>query len=683
MGQFDSLFQPLTIKNVTIRNRIMSTAHAEVYAEDGMPGERYRLYHVEKARGGIGLTMCGGSSSVSIDNPSQWWSSVDVSSDRVIPYFRELTGAVHDHGAAMMIQLTHKGRRNRWDGGDWPHLLSPSGGPEPLHKADSKAMEAEDFERVIRDYAEAVRRARDGGFDGVEISAAHEHLIDQFWSPRSNRRTDAYGGSLENRMRFGLEVFAEIRRVVGNDFVVGMRMPGDELHPDGLDQADLRAIAVRYAGTGMVDFLNVMGSAGDTYATIPNVVPSMAFPPQPFVHLASGIKAEVDVPVIHAQNIKDPASAARLIDEGHVDLVGMTRAHIADPHFVNKVRDGQTDRIRQCVGANNCINRMYDGLDVLCIQNAATGREQTMPHAVRKAPIRRQVVVVGGGPAGMEAARVCAERGHDVTLFEKGPRLGGQLDLAARAPARESLAGITRWFELELKRLNVEIALNTEADAPRIRDLRPDLVLLATGGVPDLDAEPGWRAAEGMVASVHDILGGAVAPEKNVLVYDVPGRYAGVTVADHLAERGALVELVSPDPAVGSDVGGTTQPVYLQRLYEKDVVLTPSYTLQEVYPEGDQRIAVLANEYTGSQEERAVDQVVVDNGTRPAHDLYFALKDKSRNRGQVDLHALFAAESQPEPEGPGDFTLYRFGDCVSGRDIHGAIYDALRLCKAL
>ena len=683
MGQFDSLFQPLTIKNVTIRNRIVSTSHAEVYAEDGLPADRYRLYHVEKARGGIGMTMCGGSSSVSIDNPMQWWNSVDVTSDRVLPYFRELTDAVHAQGAAIMIQLTHKGRRNRWDGGDWPHLLSPSGGREPLHNADSKPMEDEDFERVIRDYAEAVRRARDGGFDGVEISAAHEHLIDQFWSPRSNWREDAYGGSLENRMRFGLEVFEAIRREVGDDFVVGMRMPGDELHPDGLGHDDLRAIAVRYAGTGMVDFLNVMGSAGDTNSTIPNVVPSMAFPPQPFVHLASGIKAEVDVPVLHAQNIKDPMSAARLVEEGHVDLVGMTRAHIADPHFVNKVREDRTDQIRQCVGANNCINRMYDGLDVLCIQNAATGREQTMPHAIRKAPARNQVAVVGGGPAGMEAARVCAERGHDVTLFEKAPRLGGQMDIAARAPARETLAGITRWLELELKRLNVEVALNAEADAARVRELNPDLVLLATGGVPFLDEHPGWRAAEGMVVSSHDVLAGRVELGENVLVYDVPGRYAGVTAADHLAERGALVELVAPEPAIGGSVGGTTQPVYLQRLFEKDVVLTPNYSLQEVYPEGGQRIAVLANEYTGTREERAVDQVVVENGTRPADGLYFELKGESRNRGQVDFGALFASEPQPEPEGPGAFTLYRFGDCVSGRDIHGAIYDALRLCKDL
>lgn len=683
MGQFDSLFQPLTIKDVTIRNRIISTSHAEVYADDGLPGERFRLYHAEKAKGGIGMTMCGGSSSVSIDNPMQWWNSLDVTSDRLIPHFRELTEAVHAHGAAMMIQLTHKGRRNRWDGGDWPHLLSPSGGREPLHKADSKAMEAEDFERVIADYAEAVRRAREGGFDGVEISAAHEHLIDQFWSPRSNRRDDDYGGSLENRMRFGLEVFEAIRRVVGDDFVVGLRLTGDELHPDGLSDDDMRAIAVRYANSGLVDFLNVMGSAGDTNNTIPNVVPSMAYPPQPFVHLASGIKAEVDVPVFHAQNIKDPASAARLIEEGHVDLVGMTRAHIADPHFVNKVRDNRPDQIRQCVGANNCINRMYDGLDVLCIQNAATGREATMPHALRKADRRKRVVVVGGGPAGMEAARVCGERGHEVYLFDKGPRLGGQMDVAARAPARESLAGITRWFELELKRLDVEVGLNTELDAARVRELGPDLVLLATGSVPNLEEIPAWGADDGLVVSVNDILAGRVAPGGNVLVYDVPGRYPGVTVADHLAEREALVELVSPDPSVAGDIGGTTQPVYLQRLYEKDVVLTPNLALQEVYPEDGQRIAVLANEYTGAQEERAVDQVVVDNGTRPADGLYFELKPESRNRGQVDLGALFRAEPQPEPTGDGAFTLYRIGDCVSGRDIHGAIYDALRLCKDL
>lgn len=683
MGQFDSLFEPLTIKNVTLRNRIVSTAHAEVYAEKSLPTERFRLYHEEKAKGGIAMTICGGSSPVSIDSPMQWWDSLDVTCDRIIPYFQELTGAVHNHGAAMMIQLTHKGRRNRWDGDRWPHLLSPSGRKEPLHKADSKAMEPEDIERIIHEFGQAARRVKEGGFDGLEISAAHEHLVDQFWSPRINHREDDYGGSFENRMRFGLEVLKEIRREVGDDFLISLRMCGDELHPDGLDHEDLKAIAVHYAESGLVDILDIMGSAGDTLNTIPNVVPSMHFPPQPFVHLASGIRAAVDIPVLHAQNIKDPMSAARLLDEGHVDLVGMTRAHIADPHFVNKVRENRVDEIRQCVGANNCINRMYDGMDVLCIQNAATGREKTIPHTITIAKRQRRVVVVGGGPTGMEAARVCAERGHAVTLLERDNQLGGQINIASRAPDRESLNGISRWLELELNRLKVEVVLETEADAEVVRRYEPDAVIIATGGVPDLTENAKWRADEHYVVSTHQVLTGQVNIPKNVLVYDVPGRYAGVTCADYLSDRNALVEMVSPDMGICEDVGGTTRPIYHRRLFEKDVVMTPSMRLCEVYPEGDQSVAVLANEYTESEEERLVDLVVVENGTRPNDALYFDLKPASANAGQVDVETFLTDQPQPEQTDQEGFALYRIGDCVSWRDVHAAIYDAMRLCKDL
>lgn len=685
MSQFDALFQPLTIKNVTLRNRIVSTPHGEVYTEGGMPTERYRAYHTEKAKGGIGMTMCGGSSSVSITSPTPvWWGAVDVSHDRIIPYFEKLSSSVQGEGAALMIQLTHMGRRTSWHGGGWPHLVSPSGIREPVHNSTCKTIETEEIEHIIGEYAQAVRRTKEGGLDGAEISAAHQHLIDQFWSPRTNQRTDKYGGSLQNRMRFGLEVFEAIRKEVGDDFVVGMRMAGDEFLPDGLGQEELLEIASTYAASGMVDFIDVIGSGADTHATVANCIPNMAYPPEPFVYLASAIKAEVDVPVIHAQNIKDPMSAARIIAEGHCDLVGMTRAHIADPHFMNKVRDDKVDQIKQCVGANYCINRQYDGLDVLCVQNAATGREQTMPHQIPKAEAKRRVVVIGGGPAGLEAARVSAERGHEVTLFEKSERLGGQVEIAAKAPARDQIAGITRWFVMELKRLGVDIRLATEAGADDVLVLQPDIIMVATGGRPFLDQSPGWHADENLVVSSHDILSGAVEPGANALVFDVTSGYAGVSCADYLANRESLVEIVTPDLAVGEATGGTTQPVYNKRLMAQDVVFTPNTSLADVYREGDQLIAVLANEYTGAEEERAVDQIVVENGVRPREDLYYALKAGSRNNGQVDTEALFAATPQPALQSLGEgegYLLYRVGDCVSPRNIHGAIYDSLRLAK--
>lgn len=687
MANFESLFRPLAINKVTVRNRIVSTAHAEVYATDGgMTTERYIRYYEEKAKGGCGLSICGGSSVVSIDSPQSWWKSVNLSTDAIIPHFQNLADAVHRHGGKIMIQITHMGRRSRWDGENWPNLMSPSGIREPVHRATCKTIEEEEIWRIIGDFARAAKRAQDGGLDGVELSAVHQHMIDQFWSPRVNKRTDEWGGSFENRMRFGMEVLNAVRTAVGPDFAVGMRMSGDEFHPDGLNHEDMKQIAAYYNQTGKVDFFGVVGSGCDTHNTLANVIPNMAYPPEPFLHLAAGIKNVVDVPVIHAQNIKDPHQAERILDAGYVDFVGMTRAHIADPHIIAKIKMNQIDQIRQCVGANYCIDRQYQGLDVLCIQNAATSREYLgLPHSIEKTrgPIR-SVLVIGGGPGGMEAARVAAERGHRVTLVEQADALGGQITLAAQAPQRDQMAGITRWFALELARLGVNLRLSTRADAALVRDEQPDLCILATGGQPFIDQDAEWGAAEGLVVSSWDILSGAIAPGNNVLVFDSICEFSGMSVADFLSAKGAMVELVTDDTKPGVGVGGTTFPTYYRSLYEKEVIMTSDLRLVQVYAEGDQKIAVLENEYTGQQEERVVDQVVVENGTRPDESLYYQLKPDSVNKGQVDVEALYASAAQPIlTEQPNGMILWRLGDAVSQRNIHAAIFDALRLCKDL
>ncbi len=687
MSQYEAIFQPLTINQLTVRNRVVSTAHAEVYATDGgMTTERYIKYYEEKAKGGCGLSICGGSSVVSIDSPQSWWSSVNLSTDRIIPHFQNLADAVHKHGGKIMIQITHMGRRSRWDGENWPNLMSPSGIREPVHRATCKTIEVEEIHRVIADFAQAARRAKDGGLDGVELSAVHQHMIDQFWSPRVNRRDDEWGGSFENRMRFGMEVLKAVREEVGRDFAVGMRLCGDEFHPDGLDHEEMKKIAKYYNDTGLLDFFGVVGSGCDTHNTLANVIPNMSYPPEPFLHLAAGIKSVVDVPVIHAQNIKDPNQAQRILEAGYVDLVGMTRAQIADPHLIAKIKMDQVDQIRQCVGANYCIDRQYQGLDVLCIQNAATSREyQNMPHLIEKTegPVRK-VVVVGGGPGGMEAARVAAERGHDVTLIERAEALGGQITLAAQAPQRDQIAGITRWFSMELERLGVDLRLGTEADADTIRDLRPDVTILALGGQPFLEQNEAWGAAEGLVVSTWDILSGAVEPGKNVLIYDTICEFSGLSAADYLAAKGSLVEIVTDDIKPGAGIGGTTFPTYYRSLYEKEVIMSSDLLLEKVYREGDKLVAVLENEYTGQQEERVVDQVVVENGVRPDEALYYALKQESCNKGQVDVEALFAGVVQPSlTDGSDDMVLWRLGDGVSQRNTHAAIYDALRLCKDL
>ncbi|KAA0020585.1 dimethylglycine demethylation protein DgcA [Salinicola corii] len=686
----EALFKPIQIGKLTIRNRVVSTAHAEVHATDGgMTTDRYVKYYEEKSKGGCGLCICGGSSPVSIDSPQQWWSSVNVATDRIIPHFQNLADAVHKHGGKIMIQITHMGRRSRWDGHNWSTLLSPSGIREPVHRATCKTIEEEEIWRIIGDFAQGARRVKEGGLDGCELSAVHQHLIDQFWSPRVNKRTDQWGGSFENRMRFGMEVLKAVRAEVGDDFCVGMRICGDEFHPDGLSHDDMKQIAAYYDATGMVDFFGVIGSGCDTHDTLANVIPNMSYPPEPFLHLAAGIKEVVSAPVIHAQNIKDPTQAERILEGGYVDLVGMTRAHIADPHIIAKIKAGQTDQIRQCVGANYCIDRQYQGLDVLCIQNAATSREYMgLPHIIEKsAGPKRRVVVVGGGPGGMEAARVAAERGHDVTLIEAQPQLGGQITLAARAPQRDQIAGITRWYEMELARLGVDVQLETRADDSVVRDLQPDVVVLANGGHPFLEQVPEWgysdNPEESLVVSSWDILGGKVEPGKNVLVYDTMCEFSGMSTADYLASKGSTVEIVTDDTKPGVAIGGTTFPTYYRSLYQQSVVMTGDLGLHKVYREGDKLVALFENEYTGEHEERVVDQVVIENGVRPDESLYYALKERSRNKGQIDLEALYAATAQPTLAESGDFALFRIGDCVAQRNTHAAIYDALRLCKDL
>ncbi|HWW99730.1 NADH:flavin oxidoreductase [Collimonas sp.] len=684
--RYPTLFSPLTLNQVTLRNRVVSTAHAEVYADaGGLPGERYIRYYEEKAKGGLGLAICGGSSTVSIDSPQGWWKSVNLTTDKVIEPLARLAEAMHRHGAKIMIQATHMGRRTAWHGENWPHLVSPSGIREPVHRGNAKIIEIEEICRIVADFAAAAKRVQQAGMDGIEISAAHQQLIDQFWSPRVNQRSDGYGGSLENRMRFGIEVLTAVREAVGKDFCVGLRMCGDEFHEDGVDHETAKQIAQAMSASGLIDFLSVVGSGADTHNTLANCMPPMALPPEPFVHLAAGIKAVSSVPVMHAQSIRDAGQAERILASGMVDLVGMTRAQIADPHMVIKIRDGREDEIKQCVGANYCIDRQYNGLDVLCVQNAATSREQSMPHQIaRSRGPKRKVVVVGAGPAGLEAARVVRERGHEVVLFERSEAVGGQINLAAKAPQREQMAGIVRWFDMETKRLGVDRRLGVNADEAMIMAERPDIVVLATGGSNYTSQVAAWGIAEGLSVSSWDILQGRVAPGKNVLVYDGISTHAGFGVADFLASRGSLVEIVTPDVKIADDTGGTTFPIFYRRLYAQGVIPTPNYWLDRVYAEGDKKVAVLRNEYTEVQEERVVDQVVIENGILPNDQLYWSLKPQSLNRGQIDVNKLFAAEPQPalsEPLGDGRFLLFRVGDCISMHNIHAAIYDSLRLCK--
>jgi len=678
MNPAEVLLQPFTLKNLTLRNRLMSTSHAPSYGVDGKPQERYQRYHEEKARGGIALTMFGGSSSVSLDSPAKPWNQLSFGDDSIVPFLVEFADRIHRHGAALMVQLTHMGRRTRWDTEHWLAPISSSPEREPAHRSIPKEMEASDIRRVIADFAAAARRCKQGRLDGLELSAAHGHLIDQFWSPSVNRRGDEYGGSLDHRMRFGIEVLEAVRAAVGSDFPVGLRVSGDELLERGLTIEDCVTIVRRYHASGLIDFVNVIGGQARDHLAHAVSLPNMFFPVGPFLHLASHIKREIGLPVFHAQRVSDVNSAARAIADGHVDMIGMTRAHIADPHIARKLAEGRADDIRQCVGAGYCIDRIYVGSDALCIQNPATGREALLPHELTAAATKRRVVIVGAGPAGLEAARICAGRGHRVTLLERRPVLGGQISIAALAGWREALSGITRWLEAQVRKSGAEVRLNTSADRHLILQQQPDVVIIATGGLPrSCDIEGGHLAT-----SSWDALTGRQPIAPSVLLFDETGQPQGASTAEFAARHGASVEMVTCDRMIAEEVGTTNQPVHLRELYRLDVVLTPNCGLQRIYREDGKLVAVLRNEYTEALEERVVDQIIVERGTQADDALYRQLRADSVNHGEMDLQRFVRAEQQPLCD-RGGYALFRIGDAVAARNIHAAMFDAARLCHAL
>ena len=675
----DPLLQPFEIGGLRLKNRIFSSSHAPGYNTDGVPNERYMAYHEEKARGGIGMTMIGGSSNVSIDSASLW-GQLYFGSDRIIDPLAEMTERIHRHGAAVMSQITHMGRRNVSNDGDWLPTIAPSPIREPMHRGWPKQMDRADIRRVVDDFGAAAVRARAGGLDGVEVCAT-SHLIDQFWTPLANRRTDEYGGSIENRLRFTIEVLQSIRDATGSDLLVGIRMIADEDQVGGLSREESADIALRLAASGLLDFLNITSSSLATEEGLSKAIPPSGTPLMPFVPLAAEIKASVDLPILHATRITDLASARHAISSGSIDLAGMTRSHIADPHLVAKLERGESERIRVCVGASLCINRLHQGLESVCIQNPATGRETHIPQLVPPSTAPgKKAVVVGAGPAGLEAARSLAERGHEVVLFEAHDRVGGQVVLAARASERQAeLLGVIGWLEAELGHLGVDLRLRTPVDAADVQAEDPDIVVVATGGFPD----PSFlESGQELAHSTWDVLAGHHRPRGRVLVYDDHGGEPAPSVVEFLAATGDVqIELVTPDRLVGQDMAATTGPAYLKMLYDNDVRMTPDHRLVRIERDGDALVATLRNEYTRQELIRTVDHVVYEHGVVPDDALFESLRTSSGNDGTTDLQRLVAGDAQPLAEA--GFALHRIGDAVSSRGIAAAIHDARRLGQTL
>jgi len=675
----DPLLEPFELKHLTLRNRIFSSSHEPAYAEAGMPTDRYRLYHEEKAKGGVALTMTAGSAVVAEDSPPSF-GNLHAYDDAIVPWIQRMTDGVHEHGAACMIQLTHLGRRTGWSGGDWLPVLAPSPIREPAHRTIPKEAEDWDIERIVTKYADAVERMQAGGMDGVELQS-YGHLFDAWWSPGTNQRTDEWGGETDNRLRFPWMVLEAVRDRVGPEFIIGLRMFIEESVPGGFDTEVGMDLLSRLEASGLIDFINVAKGSIHNDVELTDLIPIHGMPAAPMLDFAGMVRAATNLPVLHAAKIDDVATARHAIREGKLDLVGMTRAQIADPHLVNKIIEGREELIRPCVGATYCLDRIYEAGEALCLHNAATSREATMPHVIPRATAPRKVVVVGAGPAGLEAARVAGERGHEVVLLEVMPWAGGQIRLAIRNRRRSDLAGIIDWRTSELERLGVDVRYDTFAEADLVQSLEPDVVIIATGGFPQL---PDLETGSAHVSTSWDVLGGDVIPTGRVMFYDDNGTHSALSAAEMIARSGADLEIVTPERMFGIEVGGMNHVPYARAFNETDTRITINQRVLSVRPEAGALCAEIGSDHSNHRVARHVDHVVVDHGTQPVADLYFDLKAASSNLGAVDYGALMDGRPQSLERHPGGaFQLFRIGDAVAGRNIHAAIYDALRLVKDL
>lgn len=644
-----------------------------------MPKARYRTYHEERAKAGVALTMTAGSAVVSRDSPPVF-SNLLLYKDEIVPWLRELADAVHEHETAIMIQVTHLGRRTRWDKADWLPAVSAAHRREASHRAFPKKAEDWDLERIRKDYVAAAERVAAAGFDGLEVQA-YGHLMDQFWSPLTNELDEPYGGSLDNRLRFTFEVLADIRKQVGSKLILGVRYTADEGLRGGLSRDDGLEISRKLKDSGLVDFLNVVRGHIDTDAGLTDLIGVQGMPSAPHLDFAGEIRAATQFPTFHAGRIQDVATARYAISAGKLDMVGLTRAHIADPHIVRKILEGREEDIRPCVGANYCLDRIYQGGSAYCIHNPASGRELHMPHQIAPADAKRKIVVVGAGPGGLEAARVASERGHTVVVFEAAGRPGGQVRLTALSPRRREMLGIIDWRMAQCSARGVTFRFDTFAEVDDVLAEKPDVVIVATGGLPHTEV---LESGNEHVVSAWDIISGGVKPGSNVLLFDDAGDHAALQAAELIAATGAQLEIMTPDRSFAPEVMAMTLVPYIRALQRPNVRFTVTYRLQTVQRlEGSLR-ATIGSDYCAEKEQRTVDQVVVNHGTIPLDELYFALKPLSRNGGVVDYDALLSGMPQIVTRNhESAFRLFRIGDAVAARNTHAAIYDALRLVKDL
>ena len=660
MTELGQLFSPITLRNCVIRNRILQSGHVTGFGEHGLPTERHLRYYETRAKGGIGLIVME-AVAISphghiIPHVVQGWR------DEVIPWFRRISDAVHAHGAKIFCQAWHNGNKNS-SYYSWTNSESCSDVPCPAIGEVPDILDEEGIRKVIRQYVDFCLRLQAGGYDGVELHFGHGYLPQQFLSPFTNIRKDRYGGSLENRMRFGLEVIDAVRRAVAGDFVVGLRTSADEMVPKGLTLDDMKEIMPIWARTGQIDYLNVTIA---TYKSLAPVIAPMMVPPRSFVFYASEIKQVVDIPVFAAIRINDPVMANDIIKNNEADMVVMTRATICDPEMPNKAREGRVDDVRMCIACNEgCWERITQRDPITCMQNPETGREGIFK--ILPAPNPRKILVAGGGVAGMEAAIVARQRGHQVVLCEKTGELGGAVLIWTKAPARQEASQTVRFMKHELERLGVEVRLNTQVTPALVETERPDAVIVATGAttvenpLPDVVGPDAAIEIErgAHVVTAEDVLDGKTQTGQRVVVADFQNYMKGLVTAEVLADQGKEVTVIMPLPfrLLGNnpyDMDGPTHVIQLVNLTAKKVKRVSDFEVKRARPGK----VTIRNVFTEQEQDLDADTLVLSYWRKADKKLYNELQGKVKE-------------------------LHKIGDCVASRRLINAIYEGYKVAMEI
>jgi len=653
MSRYRYLFSPMRIGPVVVRNRIVFSAHLTNYAEDGLPTEQHAAYYRARAAGGAGLIVTEEHSTHPTDWPYE--KLIHGFHSAVIPGYRRITDAVHRHGTPIFAQINHNGGQGS---GMYTRLpvWAPSPVADPLFREVPKEIDRREIAEIVAGYATVASHCKAGGFDGIELQCSHSSIVRGFLSPAMNIRTDEYGGSLENRARLLLDIVAAVRDAIGRELALGVRLCGDELIEGGTTVDDAVDVARMVEEQGLTDYLNT--SIGVATASLYMIEASMQVPPGYALFIPSALRKAVDLPVVGVGRFKDPLQAERALAEGHCDLVGVVRGQIADADFAAKARAGLADDIRLCLSCNQeCVGRMGLNRWLGCIENPLTGREaeaEARGVDAHLATQPRKVVVVGGGPAGLQAASTAAARGHDVVLFESSDQLGGQARIAASVPSRAEFGDIVRNLVHACRRSGVAVRLGRSADVHTVMAERPDVVVVATGAEP---ARPYWAPPDAdTVVDVRDVLEDRVRPEGHVVVVDELGFHQATSVAELLADRGCTVEVITPGMVVGQDLGVTLDLEHWNvRAAAKGIAQRT-----DLVPMGWSRgTLTLLHHPTGENVEARSDWVVLAVPQHPVESLYLEL----RNAVGVEVH--------------------RIGDCVAPRRAHAAVIEGERIGAAL